>query len=149
MIVRPKCALRNEDCSGPLEGDHVSYNSATQKVVIQQLCRYHNRCEARWYRFFVAHKVLGGSPISGKLRIKINGWHINHGLHPEFKKRIREVAEADPLREDFIPGQGQRQADKAIDAGRCIKIELMPNLREDKIMGFLSKRPGEGWKLIR
>ena len=80
----------------------------------------------------------------------MNGWHINHGLDPEFKKAIREVAEANPLRKDFIPGQGQRLADKAIDEGRSRKIELMPDLgHEGKIKGFLSKRPGEGWKLAR
>jgi hypothetical protein len=149
LIVRPQCALRNEDCSGPLEGDHVGYNSSTQKAVIQQLCRYHNRCEARWYRFFVAHEVFGGRPIPGKLRISLNEWHISHGIHPEFKERIREISEANPLPEDFIPGEGQRQADKAVDEGRSIKIDLMPNLRDGKIMGFLLALPGERHKLIR
>jgi hypothetical protein len=70
------CAMRNEDCSGPLERDHVGYNSATHSEVIQTLCHYHNCWEAREYRFFVANQVLGGRALPAALRFQLNEWHV-------------------------------------------------------------------------
>jgi hypothetical protein len=57
------CCLANEDCSGPLQRDHVGYNSITQQDVFQCLCRYHNIMEARELDFFVVNRVLGGRPV--------------------------------------------------------------------------------------
>jgi hypothetical protein len=74
----------------------------------------------------------------------LNEWHIRYGLHPEFKLSIHKIAEANPLPENFVPGEGQRRADKNIAEGRSIKIDtLMPNMRDGKIMGFLFALPGD------
>lgn len=130
------CALQNEDCSGEFQSDHVGYDSVTQKKVIQTLCEYHNCTEARELRFFVANQVLRGTPLSGKVRIILNEWHVRHGLHPQLKKRIHEVSLANLLPEDFVPGRGQRLADEGIAKGRGFKFSWRPFLRDGKILGF-------------
>jgi hypothetical protein len=130
------CRLKNEDCSGPLQRDHVGYSSVMQQEVFQWLCYYHNCMEARELRFFVANKVLSGRPLPGRVRITLNEWHIRHGLHPKLKRRIHKLSEEHPLPEKFIPGQGQKLADKAIAEGRFIKFKWRPYLRNGRILGF-------------
>ena len=145
----PICSLKNEDCSGPLQRDHVGYSSITQQEVTQQLCYYHNCVEARQLRFFVASKVLSGRPLPGPVRIRLNEWHIQYGLHPEFKSRIRELSEDNPLPEKFVPGRGQTLADKAIAEGRSTKFNWSPELRDGKIVGFWIAISGSEPRLIQ
>jgi len=130
------CRLKNKDCSGPLQRDHVGYSSVMQQEVFQWLCYYHNCMEARELRFFVANKVLNGRPLPGRVRIALNEWHLCYRLHPKFKKRIHKLSEEHPLPEKFIPGQGQKLADKAIAEGRSIKFKWRPYLRNGQILGF-------------
>ena len=146
---QPVCRLTNEDCSGPLQRDHVGYNSITQQAVFQWLCRYHNCTEARELRFFVANRVLCQKPLTGPLRIKLNEWHVRHGLHAKFKRRIHKLSQKHPLSERFIPGQGQKLADKAVAEGRSIKFRLKPDLYEGKILGFWVQFEGCKPKRIR
>lgn len=146
---QPACCLENEDCSGPLQRDHVGYSSITQQEVVQWLCRYHNCTEAQELRFFVANQVLGGRPLPGPVRIKLNEWHIRHRLHPEFKRRIHQLAEEHPLPERFIPGQGQRLADKAVAEGRVIRFRWKPDLCDGKIIGFLVAFEGQKPRRVR
>jgi hypothetical protein len=133
---QPVCRLANEDCSGPLQRDHVGYSSVTQQDVFQWFCRYHNCTEARELRFFVANRVLGGRPLTGKVRIKLNEWHVRHRLHPRLKRRIHRLSEQHPLPQEFVPGQGQKLADRAVAEGRAIKFRWKPDLCEGKILGF-------------
>ncbi len=135
-IREPVCRLKNGDCSGPLQRDHVGYDSVTQQAVFQWLCRYHNCTEARELRFFVANRVLDQRPLTGPLRIKLNEWHVLYGLHARFKKRIHRLSQKYPLSEGFVPGQGQKLADKTVAEGRSIKFRLKPDLYEGKILGF-------------
>ena len=146
---QPVCRLANEDCSGPLQRDHVGYSSITQQDVFQWLCRYHNCTEARELRFFVANRVLGGRPLPGPARIKLNEWHIRHRLHPKFKRRIHKLSEEHPLPQKFVPGQGQRLADRAVAEGRIIRFRWKPNLCEGKILGFWITSEGHKPKLVR
>lgn len=146
---QPVCRLKNEDCSGPLQRDHVGYDSITQQAVFQWLCRYHNCMEARELRFFVANRVLDRRPLTGPLRIKINEWHVRHGLHPKLKTRIRRLSREHPLSEEFIPGQGQQLADKAVAEGRVIRFRLKPDLCEGKILGFWIQFEGRKPKRVR
>jgi hypothetical protein len=143
------CRLKNEDCSGPLQRDHIGYDSVTQEEILQWLCRYHNCTEAREFRFFVANQVLGGRPLTGPIRIRLNEWHILHGLHPKFKRRIHKLSQENPLPEKFIPGEGQQIADKAVAEGRSIKLQLKPDLHDGKIIGFWVRFAGEEPKLVR
>jgi hypothetical protein len=152
LKIQPRsrvCAMRNEDCSGSLERDHVGYNSVTHEEVIQTLCHYHNCGEAREYRFFVANQVLGGRALPGPLRLRLNEWHVRHGLHPKFKIRIHALAEANPLPEGFVPGQGQVRADKAIAEGRSVKFRIAPYLYNGKILGFRFALTGDKPKLVK
>jgi hypothetical protein len=137
--TRRACALWNEDCSGPIEKDHIAYNKFGHGEIFQYLCHYHNCTEARELRFFMANQVLRGTALPGPLRIELNKWHLRYGLHPEFKKRIHEVSEANPLPEGFVPGRGQRLADEGIAKGRGFKFSLQPFLRDGKILGFRFK----------
>jgi hypothetical protein len=143
------CRLANEDCSGPLQRDHVGYSSITQQDVFQSLCRYHNCTEARELRFFVANRVLGGSPLPGPVRIKLNEWHVRYRLHPEFKRRIHKLSEEHPLPQKFVPGQGQRLADRAVAEGRVIRFRWKPNLCDGKILGFWIASEGHKPSLVR
>lgn len=143
------CAMTNEDCSGPLERDHVGYNSITHEEVIQVLCHYHNCWEARELRFFVAKQVLGGRALPGRLRLRLNEWHIRHGLHPEFKTRIHALSQANPLPEGFVPGQGQQRSDKAIAKGKSVKFRIEPYLCDGKILGFRFALGGDKLKLVK
>ncbi len=145
----PICRLKNEDCAGPLQRDHVGYNSVTQQEVFQWLCRYHNCMEARQLRFFVAKAVLGGRALTGPVRIKLNGWHVLYGLHPKLKRRIREHSQECPLPEKFLPGQGQKRADQAVAEGRSIKVKLKPDLRDGTILGFWVQFEGQKPGLVR
>jgi hypothetical protein len=140
--------LKNKDCSGPLQRDHIGYSSVTQEEVFQWLCDYHNCTEARELRFFVAHEVLGGR-LPGSVRIKLNNWHIRYRLHPKFKRRIHKLSEEHPLPEKFIPGQGQKLADEAIAEGRSIKVKWMPDLLDGKIIGFWIQFKDSEAKLVR
>lgn len=148
-LPRSACCLRNEDCAGPLERDHVGYNSITQREVIQTLCHYHNCFEARELRFFVANAVLGGRALTGPVRIKLNEWHVRYGLHPRLKKRIRKLSQENPLPESFLAGQGQKRADQAVAERRSVKLALKPDLRDKKILGFWVRFEGQKLKLIR
>jgi hypothetical protein len=133
---QPVCRLKNEDCSGHLERDHVGYSSITQQDVVQWLCHYHNCWEARDLRFFVANQVLGGRPLTGQIRIRLNVWHLRYRLHPEFKRRIHQLSQEHPLPEKFVPGQGQKFADREVAEGRSFKLRLRPDLCDGKILGF-------------
>ena len=146
---QPVCCLADEDCSGPLQRDHVGYHSATEQDVFQWLCRYHNCTEARGLRFFVANQVLGGRPLPGQVRIRLNEWHIRFRLLPDFKKWIHILSEEHPLPERFVPGQGQRAADKAVAEGRTRKFQWKPDLCDGKLIGFLVRFEGQEPKLIR
>lgn len=147
----PVCLLKNEDCSGALQVDHVVYGSVIQKEVIQWLCRYHNCVEARELRFFVGKEVLG-MQLPGLLRIELNKWHIRYGLHPKLKKRIHEVSTKIPLPENFVPGQGQKQADDANRSApdeRPVKVTLDPAFCNRKIVGFWVKFGRRKRKLVQ
>lgn len=146
---QPVCCLANEDCSGPLQRDHARYSSITQDDLTQWLCRYHNCTEARELRFFVANRVLDGRPLPGPVRIKLNKWHIRHRLHQKFKRRIHKLSEKYPMPDKFVPGQGQRLADKAVAEGRTIKFRLKPYLYEEQILGFWITFEGRKPKLVR
>jgi hypothetical protein len=143
------CCLKNEDCSGPLQRDHVGYSSVTQQEVFQWLCLYHNCVEARELRFYVANAVLGGKPLPGPVRIRLNEWHIRYGVHPQLKARIHELSQEHPLPEKFLPGQGQKRADQAVAEGRAIKFRWKPDLRDGKILGFWVQFDGQEPKLVR
>jgi hypothetical protein len=91
--------------------------------------------EARELRFFVAHEVLGRR-LPGPVRIILNEWHVRYRLHPKFKKRIHKLSEEHPLPAKFVPGQGQKLADKAIAEGRSIKFRWKPELLDGTIIGF-------------
>jgi hypothetical protein len=144
-----ECCLANEDCSGPLQRDHVAYYSVTQPDVFQLLCRYHNITEVMELRFFVAKRVVGGR-LPGRVRIRLNGWHIRHRLHPDFKRRIHKLSERYPLSDKFIPGQGQMSADKALAEGRKIPFVWKPYLRDANILGFWLRFDGQKRaKLVR
>jgi len=117
--------------------------------VYQYLCRYHNCTEARELRFFVANQVLGGRPLPGPVRVKLNEWHIRFRLYPKFKKRIHILSEEHPLPERFVPGQGQRAADKALAEGRTRKFRWKPDLLDGKLCGFWVVFDGEEPKLFR
>jgi len=143
------CRLKNDDCSGPLQRDHVGYNSITQQEVIQWLCYYHNCMEARELRFFVANRVLGGRSLPGPVRIKLNEWHVRYGLHSRFKMRIHKLSDEHPLPEKFTPGRGQKLADKAIAEGRSTKFGWKPYLRGEKISGFWVLFEGREPELIQ
>lgn len=148
-IPRPVCSLASEDCFGPLQRDHVGYHSVTHEDVYQWLCRYHNCTEARELRFFVANQVLGGKPLPGPVRIKLNHWHIRFRLHPEFKNRIHILSEEHPLPGRFVSGQGQRAADKAVAEGRTRKFRWKPDLCDGRLSGFWVRFEGQEPKLIR
>jgi hypothetical protein len=105
--------------------------------------------EARELRFFVAIQVLGGKSLSGPIRIKLNEWHIRYRLHPDFNKRIHELSEEHPLPKNFVPGQGQRHADRAIAEGRIIRFTWKPDLRDGKLYGFWVRFEGQEQKLVR
>jgi hypothetical protein len=146
---QPVCRLQNEDCSGPLERDHVGYSSITQQDVVQSLCHYHNCWEARELRFFVANQVLGGKSLPGPVRIKLNEWHIRYRLHPEFKGRIHQLSQEHPLPQKFIPGQGQRLADKGVAEGRVVKFRWKPDLCDGRIIGFVVAFEGQKPRRVR
>jgi len=146
---QPVCRLQNEDCSGPLQRDHVGYSSITQQEVIQWLCRYHNCTEAQELRFFVANQVLGGRPLTGRIRIKLNEWHIRYRLHPEFRTRIHQLSQEHPLPQKFIAGQGQRLADKGVAEGRVVKFRWKPDLCDEKIIGFVVAFEGQKPRRVR
>lgn len=149
--LKPVCVLKNEDCSGVLQRDHVVYGSVTQQELVQWLCRYHNCVEARELRLFVAKEVLGGIKLAGPLRISLNEWHVRYGLHPKLKRRIHELSEEIPLPEKFLPGQGQQQADQAsqvISEERSVKLTLTPAFSNKKIVGFWVKQ-GRKRKLVQ
>jgi len=146
---QPVCRLANEDCSGRLQRDHIGYSSVLQQEVFQWLCYYHNCMEARELRFFVANQVLGGKPLPGPVRIKLNEWHVLYRLHPKFKARIHKLSEEHPLPKKFIPGQGQRIADKAVAEGKAIKFRWEPDLKDGKILGFWIALEGQEPKLVR
>lgn len=147
--AQPVCCLANEDCAGRLQRDHIGYSSVTQQEVFQWLCYYHNCMEARELRFFVASQVLGGKPLPGPVRIKLNMWHVQHRLHPKLKKRIHKLSEEHPLPKRFIPGQGQKLADNAVAEGRTIKFRWKPDLCSGKILGFWVAFEGQKPKLVR
>lgn len=146
---QPVCRLANEDCAGRMQRDHIGYNSVTQQEVFQWLCYYHNCMEARELRFFVANKVLGGSPLPGPVRIKLNEWHVRYGLHPKLKVRIHKLSEEHPLPQKFVPGQGQRLADKAVAEGQAVKFRWKPDIDDGKIVGFWIAIEGQKPKLVR
>jgi hypothetical protein len=143
------CRLANEDCSGPLQFAHVGYSSITHHDVFQWLCRYHNCMEARELRFFVANRVLGGRPLPGRVRINLNEWHVRHQLHAKFKRRIHRLSEENPLPQNFVPGKGQRVADRAVAEGRTIKFRWKPDLIDGKLLGFWIAFEGHKPKLVR
>lgn len=145
----PICRLKNEDCSGPLQRDHVGYDSIAQQAVFQWLCRYHNCTEARELRFFVANRVLGKRPLTGPIRIRLNEWHVRYGLHVRLKRRIHKLSQKHPLSDKFIPGQGQKLADKAVAEGPSIRFRMKPDLYEGKILGFWIQFEGCKPKRIR
>jgi hypothetical protein len=144
-----RCALQNGDCRGSLQSDHIGYNSVTQRELFQYLCAYHNCTEARELRFFVANQVLGGRPLSGPVRIRLNEWHIRYGLHPKLKIRIHEVSEKNPLPTKFVPGQGQKYADKQIAEGRCFRFRWKAELAKGKLIGFWIQFEGGTPTLVR
>jgi len=143
------CRLKNEDCSGPLQRDHVGYNSITQQEVVQWLCRYHNCVEARALRFFVAKAVLGGSALTGPVRIRLNDWHVRYGLHPQLRARIHGLSEEYPLPKKFHPGEGQKRADQAVAEGRSVRFRWKPDICEKRIIGFWVQFGGQEPKLIQ
>lgn len=147
-MAKRKCALENEDCRGPLQRDHVGYDSVTQQAVFQVLCYYHNCVEARELRFFVAREVLERRPLPGPVRIRLNEWHLKHQLHPRLKDRIHRLSEENPLPKKFTPGDGQKRADLAIAEGRSIKFGLKPELLDGHIVGFWVRFEGREWKLV-
>jgi hypothetical protein len=105
--------------------------------------------EARELRFFVANQVLSGRPLPGKVRIVLNEWHVQYRLHPEFKTRIHELSEEHPLPAKFVPGEGQRHADKEIAEGRVIRFQWKPELKGGKLTGFRVQFEGGESKLVR
>ena len=143
------CSLADKDCSGPLQRDHIGYHSVTHQDVFQWLYRYHNRSETRGLWFFVANQVLGGRPLPGQVRIRLNEWHIRFHLHPEFKKRIYILSEENPFPEKFIPGWGQQAVDKAVSEDRIRMFRWKPGLCEGRLIGFWVQLEGERLKQVR